>query len=59
MESHPSGKYKLFAWEEADDDLWPDPDFRKKYESRATEITVGPSETQNVQLRQIAAEETK
>lgn len=53
------GKYKLFAWEEVNDDLWPDPDFRKKYESSATEITVGPSETQNVRLHLIAAEEMK
>ena len=53
------GKYKLFAWEEVDDGLWPDPAFRKKYEGRATEITVGPSETQNAQLRVIAAEEMK
>jgi hypothetical protein len=42
-----------------DDDLWQDPEFRKKYESWATEITVGPSETQTTQLRLIAAEEMK
>ena len=53
------GKYKLFAWEEVDDDLWQDPEFRKKYENRATEITVDPSETQNTQLRVIVAEEMK
>jgi 5-hydroxyisourate hydrolase-like protein (transthyretin family) len=53
------GKYNLFAWEEVDDGLWPDPEFRKKYESRATEITVSPGETQNAQLRVIAAEEMK
>lgn len=53
------GKYKLFAWEEVDDDLWQDPEFRKKYESRASEITVGPSEAKNVQLRVIAADEMK
>jgi hypothetical protein len=53
------GKYKLFAWEEVDNDLWQDPEFRKKYENRANEITVGPSETQNTQLRVIAAEEMK
>jgi uncharacterized GH25 family protein len=51
------GTYKLYAWEEVDDSLWQDPEFRKKYESRAKEITVGPSETQNVQLSAIAAEE--
>jgi hypothetical protein len=53
------GKYKLFAWEEVDEDLWRDPEFSKKYESRATEITVGPSETQNAQLHVITAEEMK
>lgn len=53
------GKYKLFAWEEVDEDLWQDPEFRKKYGSRATEITVGSSEVQNAQLRVITAEEMK
>jgi Carboxypeptidase regulatory-like domain len=52
-------KYKLFAWEEVDDDLWQDPEFRKNYESRATEITIGPSETQNVQVRVIAVDAMK
>ena len=50
------GKYQLFAWEEVDEDLWQDPEFRKKYESRATEVTVGASQTQSAQLRAIAAE---
>ena len=53
------GKYKLFAWEEVDDGLWPDPEFRKSYEKRSAEIAVGPSETQNAQLRVIVAEEMK
>ncbi len=53
------GKYLLFAWEEIDNDLWPDPDFRKKYENRATEVTVGPSESQSAQVRVILAEEMK
>lgn len=51
------GKYKLFAWEEIDDGVWQDPEFQKKYEDRANEITVGPSETQNVKLHLIAAVE--
>lgn len=53
------GKYKLFAWEEVDDDLWQDPEFRKKYENRAAEITVAPNETKNAQLRVIAVEAMK
>jgi hypothetical protein len=53
------GTYKLFAWEEVDDDLWPDPEFRKRYEDRATAITVGEGESKNVRLRLIAVEEMK
>jgi hypothetical protein len=53
------GKYSLFAWEEVDDDLWQDPEFLKKYEDRATEVTVGPRETQTAKLRVISAEEMK
>ena len=53
------GKYSLFAWEEVDDDVWQDAEFRKKHEGRATEVTVGPGETRNVQLRVIGAEELK
>jgi protocatechuate 3,4-dioxygenase beta subunit len=51
------GTYKLFAWEDVDDDLWQDPGFRKRYESRGTEIVVVPGQTQNVQLHVIAAED--
>jgi hypothetical protein len=51
------GKYKLFAWEDVDDDLWPDPEFRRIYDNRAQEVNVGPRETLTVQLRVIAADE--
>jgi hypothetical protein len=53
------GKYDLFAWEEVDDGLWQDPEFRKKYENRSVEVTVGPSDTQSVQLRVILENEVK
>jgi hypothetical protein len=53
------GKYKLFAWEEVDNDSWQDPAFWKKYESYAAEVTAGPSETQTTQLRVIPAAEIK
>jgi hypothetical protein len=53
------GKYKVFAWEELDDDLWQDPEFRKEYESRATEVTVAPGETQNARAGVIAADAVK
>ncbi|MGJ5819129.1 MSCRAMM family protein [Paludibaculum fermentans] len=47
------GKYKLYAWEEMEDDLWQDPEFRKPYAAKAAEVTVGPGETQSAQLRVI------
>jgi hypothetical protein len=47
------GRYSLFAWEEVDDDLWQDPDFRKKCEDRATEVTVGEREARSAQLHLI------
>jgi hypothetical protein len=53
------GKYSLMAWEEVDDDLWQDPEFRKKYEDHATEVTVGARETQTAILRVISADEMK
>lgn len=53
------GKYRVFAWEEVDDDLWQDPDYYKKYADRATEVTVGAGETQNARVRVIAAEEMR
>jgi hypothetical protein len=52
------GTYKLLAWERLDD-LWQDPDVRKTYEGKATEVTVVPSETQKVQVTLIAADEIK
>jgi len=50
------GTYKLFAWEEIDDDLWPDPEFWKRFEGVASEVTVSPSETANAQPRAILSE---
>ncbi len=46
---HP-GAYRLFAWDQVDDDLWPDPDFRKRVASNAVEITVAPRSTAKAQL---------
>jgi hypothetical protein len=50
------GKYKLYAWDHIDDDLWQDPDFLKNYASQALEITVGPSETKTPRLTLIRTE---
>ncbi len=53
------GKYKLLAWEDVDDDLWQDPEFRRRYEGRAEEISIDPGGKQKVQLRAIGMEEMK
>ena len=45
------GEYRLYAWDQVDDDLWPDPDFRKRYDSTTVEITVAPRSTVNSKLR--------
>lgn len=55
----PPGKYRLWAWEEVDDDQWQDPAFRKKYEGQATEVAVGPSQTENAKLQVIVTEAIK
>ena len=51
------GRYKLIAWEDTEPGAYQDPEFRKPYESRATEINVGPRDQQTAQLRAIAVEE--
>jgi Carboxypeptidase regulatory-like domain len=53
------GRYVLLAWEELNDDFWEDPEYRKKYESRAIEITVGSSETESAQVKAIPAADMK
>jgi len=53
------GAYKLLAWQEVDDDLWPDADFRKKYEDRAVDVTVAGRESKTAQLRVIPFEAMK
>ncbi|HTW64021.1 MAG TPA: carboxypeptidase-like regulatory domain-containing protein [Bryobacteraceae bacterium] len=53
------GEYTLYAWEEVDNDLWQDPEFRKKHDGRSMEVTVDPGETQHVQLSIIPAEDMK
>ena len=53
------GKYKLLAWEEVEDGLWQDPEFCKKFGTHAKDVTIGPNETQDVQLSIVALEEMK
>ncbi len=47
------GVYKLIAWDDTEPGAWDDPDFRKPYESRATEVTITPAQHQTAQVRRV------
>lgn len=51
------GKYSLFAWEKADDDLWRDSEFRSPYRSKAVEVPVEAGANNSVTLRLIESDE--
>lgn len=53
------GKYQVFAWDSLDDDLWPDPDFRKRHERHATEVELAPGAAPTVTLQPVPAAELK
>lgn len=53
------GEYKLFAWEQVDNNAWQDPEFLKPFESRAESVTVKEGSIDNRQLKAVPAEETK
>ncbi len=44
MEGISPGAYKLYAWEDVEPGMWWDPDFLKKYESKAVAVTIAPGE---------------
>ena len=53
------GLYRLYAWDQVDDDLWPDPDFHKRFASNAVEITVAPRATAKAQLQVTTTDDAK
>jgi hypothetical protein len=44
----PPGDYKVFAWEEAEDNAWTDPEFLKPEESRGKSLRVGAGRSESV-----------
>ena len=53
------GRYRLYAWDQVDDDLWPDPDFLKRHKSTVVEITVAPRATVKTNLQVAATDDGK
>lgn len=42
----PPGDYKVFAWQEVDDEAWYDPEFMRAYENRGTPVRIVEGQTQ-------------
>jgi hypothetical protein len=46
----PPGDYKVFAWEEAEDNAWTDPEFLKVDESRGKTLRIGAGRSESVNV---------
>jgi len=51
----PPGNYLLFAWEKVEQGAWFDPALVKAVASEAIKVTIGPKESQHVEVRAIPA----
>ncbi len=51
------GDYKLLAWEDIETGAYQDPEFLKKYESKAESLSLKPSDRRAVQLKMIPFED--
>jgi hypothetical protein len=50
VEHVPPGQYKLFAWEDAEPEVWFDPEFLKDVESKGEPVTVKSGATESAKL---------
>jgi hypothetical protein len=53
----PPGTYKVFAWEEVEQNAWMDPDFRRPFETLGSTATIRDSAGPNLTLRVIGREQ--
>ena len=53
----PPGSYKLYAWEEVEQNAWMDPEFRRPFEALGTNATVKDGAGPNVTLKVIGREQ--
>ena len=51
MKTIPPGSYKLFAWDDVEDDIWFDTEFLKRFEDKGQSIAVKAKEVVSAQLR--------
>ncbi len=53
------GGYKLLAWEDIETGTFYDPEFLKKYESKAESLSLKPSDRRTIQVKAIPFEERR
>jgi hypothetical protein len=53
------GEYRLFAWEQVEEQAWEDPEFLKPFEDRATRVRVEENSSQQLRLQAFPAERTE
>jgi hypothetical protein len=46
----PPGDYKVFAWDDVDEDAWYDPEFMRMHENEGVAIRIGEGRTEMVRL---------
>jgi len=51
FEHIPPGEYKIFAWTEAEDGVWFDPEFMRQFENRGTPVRLAEGATVRVQVQ--------
>ena len=53
------GDYKLFSWEEVEEDAWEDPTFLKSFEEKGQTVTVQSGDTKSINIVAIKTADTE
>jgi hypothetical protein len=51
----PTGRYKIFAWNNPAEDAWTDPDYLERFESRGTPVDILSESSEYTEIREIPA----
>jgi hypothetical protein len=53
LQGIPPGNYKIFAWKDAPEGSWFDPDFLDAYEDRGLPVQIAPGSAEYVELKRM------
>jgi hypothetical protein len=53
LQGIPPGNYKVFAWKDAPNGSWYDPDFLQAYEDRGLPVQIAPGSAEYVELKRV------